>query len=201
MRRLILTLFIVLVMSVGVVQAAVVEDGTGHYILSCFYECKEPVTTFYQSRTWQEVTTLVLVNQNDSDYVVADILFFDGKEKPIAYTKTDLSAFDVDELNVCETLNIKNVPVIPSAGMIQVRLFDGSGYPLTPPLTNRVSGWVKNLLGKFTKGVGEPFSGTVSAIGKTECDPMLLPFLPLTPEVPSVRPILIENTGLDTIPQ
>jgi len=184
MRKLILTLFIALVTFAGVVQAQEVP------LFSCFYECKPQQPRIYAAATslWREVTTLMLVNQNNS-YVFADLLFFDGNEKPIAHTATFtlLSPFDLDEINVCETLNLGKISSIPFAGMVQVRLLGVQDNE-----DQRVTVWIKNLLGSFTKGVTEPFSGTVTGIAKARCDRMMGPYI--EGDVQSVFPILIENT-------
>lgn len=65
---------------------------------------------------------------------------------------------DLDEINVCETLNFPGA-VVPPAGVIEVVLSPTGG----------VYGWMKNLTGRFSKGVPEPFDGTVTGVGKVEC--------------------------------
>lgn len=136
-------------------------------VFSCFYECKQDKG---RNPRWLELTTLMLVNQS-RDRLAAQIVFFNGREAPIAKTSTPLSPQDLDEINVCETLNRGGVQV-PSAGVIEVVL----GVPVPTPGTapaflpkGGAYGWIKNISGKFTKSVDEPFEGTVTGIAKTEC--------------------------------
>lgn len=111
----------------------------------------------------------MLVNQSRIP-LTARILFLDGNERPIARTSTGLSSMDLDEINVCETLNQKsptgqNVAAVPSAGVIEVILTSsGTTFP-----RGGAYGWIKNISGKFKKSVVEPFDGTVTGIAKTEC--------------------------------
>ncbi|MBI4640639.1 MAG: hypothetical protein HY731_08095 [Candidatus Tectomicrobia bacterium] len=138
-------------------------------VFSCFYECKQERTG--RNPRWLELTTLMLVNQS-RDRLAAQIVFFNGREAPIAKTSTILSPQDLDEINVCETLNRGGVQV-PSAGVIEVVL----GVPVPTPVGTAPAflpkggayGWIKNISGKFSKSVDEPFQGTVTGIAKTEC--------------------------------
>lgn len=173
-------------------------------VFSCFYECKQQRVS--RNPNWLELTTLMLVNQSRYD-LTARILFFNGNEKLIGTTTTRLSPQDLDEINVCETLNkpqAGQVAAVPSAGVIEVVL----GF-LTPTGTffphGGAYGWVKNINGKFKKSVAEPFDGTVTGIAKTECrlvgpnvitpQELLKKLNPPPPTViPILEPILIEGT-------
>ncbi len=186
------------------------SSGEFSQIFSCFYECKRRPcagTSCYNAiaiaqNPWQEITTLMLVNQSPAQLLRAHILFVDGRQTPIAKTVTSLSPLDLDEINVCETLERGGVAV-PSAGMIEVVLSPTGG----------AYGWVKNLSGKFQRGVAEPFDNgqNVTGIGKTECrlvgpnvaTPQQLEskFNPeVGPPPPAINAILIENTADGTTP-
>lgn len=166
-------------------------QGEASPVFSCFYECKEE-----DQKKWQEVTSLMLINQSADLNLLVEVLFVDGNENPIAKTATLLSPEDLDEINVCETLNQTGIAV-PSAGVIEVVLSQaGTTLPV-----GGAYGWVKNLLGKFKKGVAELFEGKVSGIAKTECrlvGPNVVTHGRIrakAQQAPMVDPILIEGTG------
>ena len=154
----------------------------------CFYECKDGA----RSDWWQEVTTLMVMNPDAETIVHFAIL--DGNENFIARTAVNLSEDDLDELNVCRTLEAAGI-VPPSAGMVEVFSSVGGldGYYVT----------VKNLIGKFFKTVDEPFDGRVVGVGKTECR-VVPPTVTTGEEIsaklqaanpPTIAPILIEDTA------
>lgn len=176
-------------------------------VFSCFYECKQNSA----NTSWLELTTLMLVNPSRNS-LTAQLVFFDGNERPIARSSTNLSPQDLDEINVCDTLNQKNqagqpvIAAVPPAGVIEVVLtFPGTSFPL-----GGAYGWVKNITGTFKKTVAEPFplgkigGGTVTGIAKTEC--RLVGSNVITPQeiqqilnspsttLPTVNPTLIERT-------
>lgn len=95
-------------------------------VFSCFYECK----LSRRANSWLELTTLMLVNQSARQPLTAEILFVDGHQEPIARTSTNLSPEDLDEMNVCETLD-KGGIAVPPAGVIEVVLSAGTtGVPV-----------------------------------------------------------------------
>ena len=153
-------------------------------VFSCFYECKSR-----RPDRWQELTTLMLVNQSATTTVTAEILFIDGNQRPIARTETILSPQDLDEINVCNTLDSGLQGSVPSAGVIEVVLSPTGG----------VYGWVKNVTGLFARLQPEPFRGVVTGIGKTQC--RLVGPNVVTPQqiraksAPRIDPILIEGTA------
>lgn len=157
-------------------------------VFSCFYECKR------RANTWLELTTLMLVNQSAKQPLTAEILFVDGHQNPIARTSTNLSPEDLDEMNVCETLD-KGGIAVPPAGVIEVVLSAGTtGVPV-----GGAYGWVKNLTGTFTRSVPEPFEGRVTGIAKTECrlvgPNVVTPSEIRAKSAPTIQPILIEGTA------
>lgn len=159
-------------------------------VFSCFYECKLSRRT----SSWLELTTLMLVNQSAKQPLTAEILFVDGHQKPIARTSTNLSPEDLDEMNVCETLD-KGGIAVPPAGVIEVVLSAGAtGVPV-----GGAYGWVKNLIGTFTRSVPEPFEGRVTGIAKTECrlvgPNVVTPSEIRAKSAPNIQPILIEGTA------
>lgn len=182
MKTLILCLFIILVF-----LASVPEIRAQTYpMLSCFYECKDKE---HRRGAWGEVTTLTLVNQSNSA-VVANILFFDGNQNCIATAQNYLHWVDLDEINVCETLNKGGIEP-PRAGVIQVRLGESGGWDPT-----LVSGWVNYFIGTFKKGKPEPFAGTIGSTAKINCEFKNSVWSPGYPPCPSIylSPILIEDT-------
>jgi hypothetical protein len=174
------------------------SSGEVSRIFSCFYECKMDRTSTGVLR-WTEVTSLMLVNQSVKRPITADILFVDGHERPLARSRTALSPLDVDEINVCATLDDAGLFPVPAAagfsplaGLIEVLLSPAGG----------VYGWVKNATGKIPRTRDDPMSGAVTGIGKTECRLVgpnvvtpaeLEQVLAVTPAV--IPPVFIENTG------
>ncbi len=159
-------------------------------IFSCFYECKPAGLPGFM----QEVTTLMLVNQSPRFRITADVLYLDGNERPIASNKVDLSPLDLDEINVCATLESGLGPNgVPQAGVIEVLLSPTGG----------AYGWVKNLTDRFPRGQIEPSLGFLWGVGKTECrlvGPNVATPKQLRPIIDDARvlqPILIEGTDDD----
>lgn len=188
-----LTLSAAMAIAVGFSTNALAQEeslGERSEVLSCFYECKDGPRPDY----WVEVTSLMLVNPANRD-MLATVVLLDGNENMIAYVEDDLSAEDLDEINICRTLEAANI-VPPSAGMIEIALAD-------PDDVGGTYGWVKNVVGKFFKTVDEPFDGRVTGIGKTEC--RVVPPSVTTPDEildkiivqnpPEIQPILIEGTA------
>jgi hypothetical protein len=189
-------------------QAQFVQSlGELSSVFSCFYECK-PGPLVNNVATWQEVTTLKLANQSNR-FMVASILLLDGNQRIRARTATSLSGEDLDEVNVCRTLQQGGI-VPPEQGLIEVLL---TAQPL-PPLPPGGSvpdvqpefgsyGWMKNLLGKFFVTENEPFRGRVIGIAKAECRlaPLSVTSIPIilskviTQQPPEVQAILIEGTA------
>ncbi len=136
------------------------------------------------------------VNQSATFPVRANLLILDGNENAIRQTSTILSPMDLDEVNICETLNLGGAGV-PQAGVVEVLLTAG---PFGAP-TGGAYGWVKNVVGSFVRGNPEPFAGFVSAVGKTECRLAGTNVVnPLTLQarmgpVPGVPAVLIEGTS------
>ena len=166
-----------LIMSLGLVAAAgfsgqifaqQVSLGEASSVFSCFYECKPgPIVQGVPTR--QEVTSIVLANQSNRD-ILAQIVFLDSNQNIIAWAVQPLSGEDLDEFNVCSTLD-RATPSVPQIGLIEVILLETPPGPTgvggTP--TVGVYGWIKNLLGKFFITDPEPFNGRVTGIAKTEC--------------------------------
>lgn len=162
--------------------------STGEFtqVLSCFYECK-PGPTVGGVPTWQEITTLVVVNQNDDENItnpgpgaddgrrVINLKYLGANQNPLGASRgvgapfvndfgLDLSAGDLDEVNICRTLQAAGLPV-PEIGLVE--LYIAGGNPGAG-----IYAWMKNLLGKFFVTVDEPFDGSVNSIAKTECRPV-----------------------------
>ena len=171
----------------------------------CFYECKRSVT----GTTFAEVTTLMIANENQlpapgdhSDTHIATLVLLNGNERVLARARTYLSGRDLDEVNICATLQQASGAALPSAGLIQVavqgispagNVFDGTG----------VRSWMKNVVGRISPNNPEVFRGRITGVGKTRCrdlDPLVVTAGRLLedPEVaqaPAVNAILIERTA------
>lgn len=158
-------------------------------VFSCFYECKAgPMVRGIE--TWQEVTSLVLANQSNAP-IMGTVAFLDGNQNILAQSAINLSGEDLDEVNVCRTLeDLMGPGAVPAAGLIEVVLNQVGVY-----------GWVKNHTGKFFSMIDEPFDGRVTSVGKTDCQ--LAPPSVTDPQVvlgkianaPVIPPVLIEGTN------
>ncbi len=168
-----------LLMSVGLVTAAAFSNpaiaqappsgGELSQVFACFYECK-PGPIVRGIPTWQEITTLMLMNMNSgvpdpaADTRTVNAIFLDGNQNILGSSRgafgLDLSPEDLDEIHVCRTLQANGLPV-PQAGIVE--FYVAGGDP------GGVYAWVKNLIGKFFVTVDEPFAGRVTGIAKTEC--------------------------------
>jgi hypothetical protein len=171
--------------------------------LACFYECKEG----YLPTWWQEVTTLMILNPTNSA-ITPDLWIFDGNENMLVSSFVELSEFDVDEVNICRTLEANGI-VPPSAGMVLM-----TRYLNAPDDPWASYAYMKNVVGKFFKTVDEPFEGRVTGVGKTECRVVPSEMLSRTPlieiqnnqtEPPVVELlpnslIFIEDTGDPLVP-
>lgn len=157
--------------------------STGEFsqVFACFYECK-PGPTSGGIPTWQEVTTLVAVNTNTDDTGaggddgrrVVNIKWLDANQNVLGSSRgagapevndfgLDLSAADLDEINVCRTLQADpRIANVPEIGLIEI-------YVAAATPGAGVYFWVKNLLGKFFVNVDEPFDGRVTSVAKTQC--------------------------------
>ncbi len=167
--------------------------GEFSQVMICPFECK-PGTPVRGVGTWNEVTTLMLFNM-DNTTPDGTLVFLDGNQKAIAQVVGDFfSGFDLDEINVCRTLEAGDIPV-PEAGIVAV-LSDVAGSD-----KGLVYGWAKNYLGKFRMSQNEPFDGNVKGIAKTEC--RIVPEARVLSDIvekaeddeaPSISPVLVEKT-------
>jgi hypothetical protein len=162
--------------------------GEVSQVFSCFYECKKDP----RSTNWLEVTTLMLANQSADVSITAQILFLNGNQRPLGRARTKLSPLDLDEINVCATLDRAfGQAQVPQAGLIEVVLEPTGG----------VYGWVKNVTGRLQRRVFDPFGldQVVTGVAKTEC--RLVGPNVVTPEkinrieAPEIVRVLIEGTG------
>jgi hypothetical protein len=152
------------------------SSGEAGVFVACFYECKpgpDVDTGTGSVGTYQELTTLMITNQSNSNRC-ARAFYFDGHENVLAMSNIGLSPFDLDELNVCHTLNAAapTVPSVPEAGLVVFGFTDPTLPPVPPfPFTPSTGGyvWGKNVIGKFRKDNVEPFQGRADAVGKYEC--------------------------------
>jgi hypothetical protein len=186
-------------------QFAPPSGGELGAFIKCFYECKAGPDV-QDVQTFQEITTLMIANQNVADRV-AQAFFIDGNQACIAQALLLLSPLDLDELNVCHTLEAAFGPAgtaVPEAGLVELVIGDPA-LPGQPPfeheLAEGVYAWGKNVLGKFRVDNPEPFQGRVTGIGKYEC--RVVPAETLVEEairthcdaaVPIIEPVLVEKT-------
>jgi hypothetical protein len=168
------------------------SSGEVSPVFSCFYECKLD----RKEANWLEVTSLILVNQSVRLPLIADMLFVNGNQQAIGRAITNLSPLDLDEVNVCATLDKAGLGV-PPAGLIEVVLsVPGQNVP-----AGGAYGWVKNVIGKIPRDEPEPFHAKVSGVGKTACrvvGPNVVrpdDILQRGAGVPIVNPVLIEGTA------
>ncbi len=178
------------------------SSGEASSVLSCPFECKDA----YRSTTrWQQVTTLMLVNQTDQN-MQAVLYFLDGNENAIALAPgLQMSPLDLDEINVCATLWRGGFPV-PPAGKVQVLIFKEIETISVEPSAGIYS-WVKNVLGVFHKSTTEPFEQrTVTGLAKSECRVVppgvatLQGIVDASGKPPFVDLILIEDTEDPVVP-
>ncbi|MDQ2697029.1 MAG: hypothetical protein M3Z21_16955 [Pseudomonadota bacterium] len=160
------------------------QFSTGEFtqVFSCFYECK-PGPTVAGVPTWQEITTLVVVNQNADETVtggtdngrrVINIKYLGANQNVLGASRgagvpdvndfgLDLSSGDLDEINICRTLEADpRIGAVPEIGLVEL-------YVAAATPGAGVYAWIKNLLGKFFVTENEPFAGSVKAVAKTEC--------------------------------
>lgn len=171
------------------------NGGSSSPILTCPYECKAGPTV-QGSATYQEITTLQVANHGRITRS-ASILIFDGQSNPVATIGLNLTPQDLDELNVCRSLEAAAITP-PSAGLLQVVLTDTAG--ITEP--SAVFGWIKILNGRFFANVSEPFSGRVVGNGRTECQSAPVPgttdpayALARAASAPTIPGVLVEATA------
>jgi hypothetical protein len=173
-------------------QFAPPSGGELSSFVKCFYECKAGPDVQSEA-TFQEITTLMIANQSFEDRT-AQAFFIDGEEGCIAQALMDLTPLDLDELNVCHTLEAAGVGV-PEAGLVELVIGDPIGDP-----AEGVYAWGKNVLGKFRVSNPEPFQGRVTGLGKYEC--RIVPFETGVESAiqshcvgaPQIQPILVEQT-------
>ncbi|MCG8358101.1 MAG: hypothetical protein MI920_21255 [Kiloniellales bacterium] len=172
MRRVLLAAGFLAVASFSGQAAAQAPPSGGELsqVFACFYECK-PGPVVQGVPTWQAITTLMVMNMNSgvpdpvADTRLVNVIFVDGNENILGSSRgpglgLNLSPEDLDELNVCRTLQANGLPV-PQAGIVE--FYVAGGDP------GGVYAWVQNLIGKFFVTVDEPFAGRVTGIAKTEC--------------------------------
>jgi hypothetical protein len=191
-------------------------QSPGEYgvLVACVYECKPGPsidTGGTPVATWQELTTIMLTQTSDNSSC-ARTFYFDGNQNLVAISNIGLSPFDLDELNVCHTLDAGLAGPVPQAGLVVFgSIAPGGGllpqYPPFPrPFYTNVYAWGQNVLGKFRADNPEPFQGRADAVGNYEC--RVVPnqssgyfgFNSLNnrtngPAVPVIPPILIEQTA------
>lgn len=129
----------------------------------CPFECK-PGPVVQGTPTWEAVTTLMLVNMDDVNLNTMNLVYVDGNQKILGASRNNgtslgLSGEDLDEINVCRTLQAAGITV-PQAGIVEIFVVAG-------PFSSYA--WSKTLLGKFFVNVDEPFAGRVTGISKTAC--------------------------------
>ena len=115
-------------------------------VQSCFYECKQkrsPQSKYnalaVAGRTLED-SLLMLVNENLIDaFLIVQVGVFDGNQNLLLNFKSHLGQFDLDEINICRTLELAGV-VPPQAGVLEVLTFDQNGVP-----EGGVYAWVKEL--------------------------------------------------------
>jgi hypothetical protein len=175
MKTLGLALLAVIALSGPVLAQGALSSGEVGTFVTCFYECKpgpDVDTGSTPVGTYQELTTLMITQQTNTNRC-GRAFYFDGHENVLAMSNIPLSPFDLDELNVCHTLDNPLVPGgPPEAGLVVFAFTDPATPPAPPyPFGPSTGGyvWGKNVIGKFRKDNPEPFQGRADAVGKYEC--------------------------------
>ena len=194
MRRAVISLSLVAVIALAgpaAAQEAHESLGEDPLVLAAFYECK-PGPLVNGVRTWREVTTLMFLGVGRfGQATLVTAAFFDGHGNGLAKTQLTVATADLDEVNVCRTIEAAGIVPAPQAGSILI--FGPTSYC-----------WMKNLLGKFSVNVNEPFNGRVDGIAKTECRVVPSSAQPVQGQgglierlnlLTFVSPILIEGTA------
>jgi len=184
--------------------AGLSSGGEASSVLTCFYECKSQ-----NKRAFREITSLVLANASPTKtFNQVSIGYFDGHANLLAFSQVNLSPFDLDEINICRTLQ-KGIDdqvitgVVPEAGLIMIEVErDG--------ITSSASGvyaWVKDMLGTFKKSADELNPKHITkGIGKTPCRVVpvevtapsaLRTFFLINAPSSIISPVFIEDTGND----
>jgi len=96
-------------------QAPVASIGeVQNNIVACFYECRNGTDPSW----WQEVTTLMMAKAG-SDEGPVRLWFLDGQSQFLARSELGVGIRDVDELNVCRTLQKASINP-PATGMVLI---------------------------------------------------------------------------------
>ena len=187
--------------------SATADSAADTGFLQCFYECKlfpPEAPSFYQ-----EQTTLMIMNGDQPDAGVppgvvtrlANLAFLDGNERILGRARVQLSARDLDEVNVCFTIAFSSVPPAPPppAGLVLVAI--QAVTPAGELVPGRdVDVAVKNPVGRMSLEDPEVFNGRIEGVGKMPCfeieaSPDELLNDPVYQEAPIFDAILIENTS------
>ena len=206
MKTIGLALLAVIALSGQALAQGALSSGEAGVFVACFYECKPgPAidTGGPPVGTYQELTTLMITQQTNANRC-ARAYYFDGQENVLAMSNIPLSPFDLDELNVCHTLDFAFPAPPPEAGLVVFAFTDPATPPAPPyPFGPAPGGyvWGKNVVGKFRVDNPEPFQGRAAAVGKYEC--RVVPHTLFgTNQIqtksagkPLIPPIFIEQTG------
>lgn len=82
----------------------------------------------------------MLVNENPEEPLIALVGVFDGNQNIVAQFRTHLSPLDLDEINICRTIELDGV-VPPQAGVLEIVSLKEDGVTGE----GGIYAWVKNL--------------------------------------------------------
>jgi hypothetical protein len=175
--------------STDALGAAVALSTEEPSTFSAFFDCIDGPNTS-AGPTWVETANLLLTNSSGTDSLATGV-FLDGNGNYIAQMPLDMAARDVDEINLCRTLDEAGVDVPLKGHMIVYR---NVGSP-----TFDFNCWLVDYVGKFYHTVNEPSKGRVVGVGKTQCMETNIDRDLIVAElnqlgVPVVSPIILNNS-------
>lgn len=178
---------VVVASSVQAQAVSVTSEGEASSALTCFYECKP----FSNNKFWHQATSLKLTNQGYMP-VWANLTVMNGNAEFLATTQVNLSALDMDEINICRTLMAAGKPV-PAAGLTEVFATTDQGG------THSAAGvyaQAKNVIGKFSITSNEFPQNLITGTSISECRNLPSTVRSAVPtQTPLIDPILIESTA------
>ena len=115
--------------------ASTFSSGEVSPVASCFFECKN------DGRNVFEDTHLMLINESTVETLDAEVLLIDAHEQAMVRFRSQLSPLDLDEVNVCRTLERAGI-LPPQAGVIEIVSIDASSN--APE--GGVYSWIKDIV-------------------------------------------------------
>ncbi len=170
---------LILTMGNGQVLAAekpTPSSGEQSSLKTGFYSCKPGK----RANTWKEVTTLTVLNLTsrivgnaDNNRNKAILILLDAQGNFLSGSFLTLSKRDMDEINICKTLQDARITV-PKTGMLYLT-----------DLFGQVHAWRKNYSGRFFFNKNDPAAGRVVSVNESE-------LRVVSPAVESALPVITD---------